>query len=73
MSDHEHDWQPLHGEVAQYTCACGATGWRKRGPIVQHSKRKQKAARWSARPLTSGNGGRVGPLPSLDQTEKRTK
>lgn len=47
MSDHEHTWEPVQGEMGQYTCACGVSGYRravfrhmKGPPIVEHKKQK---------------------------------
>lgn len=58
MSDHVHTWTPIQLAFARYECACGATGYRGRGEIVEHKtkleRRTNVTARSSRKPIAGG-------------------
>ena len=63
---HEHDWQPIPLEAVRYQCTCGATGYRKRGAIVEHKVRPELRRTWTASSTTKWADGRAGYRPSED-------
>lgn len=74
MTNHAHAWQPVPLETARYRCSCGATAWRSRtGVLREHKQQHEHAAKLTARGRTTEHGGRVAPLPSLEQTERRVR
>lgn len=60
MSDHIHAWTPIDGEVARYSCACNATGYRARtGEIREHKTKTETRRRWTAVPGRTDAAGQI--------------